>query len=99
MHTLNDLIDGDAQWLDTGFTFTEGPLYHPDGFYYFVDVRESHRRRSRPLSDLRRAQSLDRRRGAQERYRLGRPCRRTAGGPERHEAGELTVAAQWLGPS
>jgi hypothetical protein len=21
------------------FTFTEGPLYHPDGFYYFVDVR------------------------------------------------------------
>ena len=41
MPTLNDLIDGDAQRLDTGFTFTEGPLYHPDGFYYFVDVRES----------------------------------------------------------
>ena len=40
MPTLNDLIDGDAQRLDTGFTFTEGPLYHPDGFYYFVDVRE-----------------------------------------------------------
>lgn len=34
MPTLNDLIDGDAQRLDTGFTFTEGPLYHPDGFYY-----------------------------------------------------------------
>jgi gluconolactonase len=27
--------------LATGFTFTEGPLWHPDGFYYFVDVRES----------------------------------------------------------
>jgi len=41
MPTLSDLIDGDAQLLDTGFTFTEGPLYHPNGFYYFVDVRES----------------------------------------------------------
>ena len=30
MPTLNDLIDSDAQRLDTGFTFTEGPLYHPD---------------------------------------------------------------------
>jgi len=27
--------------LATGFTFTEGPLRHPGGFYYFVDVRES----------------------------------------------------------
>src|SRR5947207_10337700 len=27
--------------MSTGFSFTEGPLYHPDGFYYFVDVRES----------------------------------------------------------
>ena len=27
MPTLNDLIDGDAQRLDSGFTFTEGPLY------------------------------------------------------------------------
>jgi gluconolactonase len=25
----------------TGFVFTEGPLWHPDGFYYFVDVRAS----------------------------------------------------------
>jgi len=39
MPTLNDLIDGDVQRLDTGFTFTEGPLYRPNGFYYFVDVR------------------------------------------------------------
>ena len=25
----------------TGFVFTEGPLWHPDGFYYFADVRAS----------------------------------------------------------
>src|SRR5260370_8705617 len=25
----------------TGFVFTEGPLWHPDGFYYFADVRGS----------------------------------------------------------
>ena len=28
-----------ADRLATGFVFTEGPLWHPDGFYYFVDVR------------------------------------------------------------
>lgn len=31
----------DAERLATGFVFTEGPLWHPDGFYYFVDVRSS----------------------------------------------------------
>jgi gluconolactonase len=30
-----------AERLGTGFVFTEGPLWHPDGFYYFVDVRAS----------------------------------------------------------
>ena len=25
----------------TGFVFTEGPLWHPDGYYYFADVRSS----------------------------------------------------------
>jgi gluconolactonase len=28
-----------AERLATGFTFTEGPLWHPDGFFYFVDLR------------------------------------------------------------
>src|SRR6202050_1425736 len=42
MAGLDDILEsGEAQRLATGFTFTEGPLYHPDGFYYFVDVRES----------------------------------------------------------
>ena len=31
----------EAERLATGFAFTEGPLWHPDGFYYFVDVRSS----------------------------------------------------------
>jgi len=31
----------EAERLATGFVFTEGPLWHPDGFYYFVDVRSS----------------------------------------------------------
>ena len=35
------LETAEAQRLATGFVFTEGPLWHPDGFYYFVDVRAS----------------------------------------------------------
>jgi gluconolactonase len=31
----------EAERLATGFGFTEGPLWHPDGFYYFVDIRSS----------------------------------------------------------
>src|SRR5438477_12417780 len=27
--------------LATGFVFTEGPLWHPDGFWYFVDLRRN----------------------------------------------------------
>jgi gluconolactonase len=30
-----------AERVATGFVFTEGPLWHPEGFYYFVDVRSS----------------------------------------------------------
>jgi gluconolactonase len=32
----------EAERLATGFGFTEGPVWHPDGFYYFVDIRRSH---------------------------------------------------------
>jgi gluconolactonase len=43
MPNANDLPDiletTEAERLATGFTFTEGPLWHPDGFYYFVDLR------------------------------------------------------------
>jgi gluconolactonase len=29
----------EAERLATGFVFTEGPLWHPHGFFYFVDLR------------------------------------------------------------
>ena len=38
----------DAERLATGFVFTEGPLWHPDGFYYFVDIRKSNLHRITP---------------------------------------------------
>jgi gluconolactonase len=38
----------EAQRLATGFGFTEGPLWHPDGFYYFVDIRRSQLHRLTP---------------------------------------------------
>jgi gluconolactonase len=39
---LADVLEsGRAQQLATGFGFTEGPLWHPDGFYTFVDIRTS----------------------------------------------------------
>lgn len=37
---LSALIEsGEPQQLAGGFQFTEGPLWHPDGFFYFVDIR------------------------------------------------------------
>ena len=27
--------------IATGFVFTEGPVWHPDGFFYFVDIRSN----------------------------------------------------------
>src|SRR5580700_4789714 len=51
MNGLSQIIDqAEAERLATGFVFTEGPLWHPDGFYYFVDVRESKFYRIRPGS-------------------------------------------------
>src|SRR5437870_7454974 len=40
--TLSAILESkEAERLATGFVFTEGPLWHPDGFYYFVDIRRS----------------------------------------------------------
>lgn len=40
MPTLADILEsGRLQQVAGGFVFTEGPLWHPDGFFYFVDVR------------------------------------------------------------
>jgi gluconolactonase len=43
METLSDVLDETTSFekIAGGFVFTEGPLWHPDGFFYFVDVRSS----------------------------------------------------------
>ena len=40
--TLSDIVvSSQAERLTTGFVFTEGPLWHPDGYLLFVDIRRS----------------------------------------------------------
>ena len=40
--TLSDIVASpQAERLATGFVFTEGPLWHPDGYLLFVDIRRS----------------------------------------------------------
>ncbi len=42
MTTLSDILETtDLKPVANGFVFTEGPLWHPDGFFYFADVRAS----------------------------------------------------------
>jgi gluconolactonase len=49
MNGLSQILDqGEAERLASGFVFTEGPLWHPDGFYYFVDVPASKFYRLKP---------------------------------------------------
>ena len=39
---LPDILETtEAERLATGFVFTEGPLWHPEGYWDFVDVRQS----------------------------------------------------------
>ena len=40
METLSDILATTAfEKVASGFAFTEGPLWHPDGYFLFVDVR------------------------------------------------------------
>src|SRR5260370_33090496 len=45
MPIVNDLAEVletiEPERLATGFIFTEGPLWHPDGYWYFVDLRRN----------------------------------------------------------
>ena len=42
MTTVDDLFENrNFQKVAGGFVFTEGPVWHPDGFFYFVDVRDN----------------------------------------------------------
>ena len=39
---LEDIIESsEAEQLATGFEFTEGPVWHTDGYWLFVDIRRS----------------------------------------------------------
>jgi len=42
MASISDIVESsEAERLATGFVFTEGPLWHPDGYLLFVDIRRS----------------------------------------------------------
>ena len=42
MAALSDILETTSfEKVAGGFVFTEGPVWHPDGFFYFVDVRSS----------------------------------------------------------
>ena len=36
---VSDIVDGEVELVATGFTFTEGPVWHPDGFLIFLRPR------------------------------------------------------------
>ena len=39
---LSEVLESaDVQRLATDFVFTEGPLWHPDGYWLFVEDRKS----------------------------------------------------------
>ena len=46
---LPDVLETtEAERLATGFIFTEGPLWHPQGYWYFVDIRQNKLMRMTP---------------------------------------------------
>ncbi len=48
-NNLPDILETtEAERLATGFVFTEGPLWHPDGWWYFVDLRRNRLHRMKP---------------------------------------------------
>ena len=38
---LSGIVSSRPQRLATGFVFTEGPVWHPDGYWLFVDIRRT----------------------------------------------------------
>ena len=42
MESLSGLLETTTlEKVASGFVFTEGPLWHPDGFFWFVDIRDN----------------------------------------------------------
>ena len=49
MNDLADILDtNDAIRHASGYVFTEGPLWHPDGYFYFNDIRPGTLYRMKP---------------------------------------------------
>ncbi len=39
---LSSILNGEPEMLASGFGFTEGPVWHPDGYLYFSDIPNNH---------------------------------------------------------
>jgi gluconolactonase len=50
--SLSDIVETQPERLATGFVFTEGPLWHPDGFFYFTEILSWRATGDRPVLDL-----------------------------------------------
>ena len=78
----------EAERLATGFIFTEGPLWHPDGYWYFVDLRRNKLLRADPRQGAGACPDHDRRK--RHDIRPARPADRLRGrrpAPDPHGAG------------
>ena len=92
MPTANDLPEvletTEPERLATGFIFTEGPLWHPDGYWYFVDLRRNQLLRLTPGKAAGARQDHDRRQ--RHDLRPARPpdrLRRRRPAPDAHGPG------------
>ena len=47
-----ELLDSPIEELATGFAFTEGPLWHPDGFWIFSDIPNNRINKVTPQGDV-----------------------------------------------
>jgi sugar lactone lactonase YvrE len=45
---VSEIVDGDVELVATGFVFTEGPIWHPDGFLVFSDPGDNRQYRITP---------------------------------------------------
>ena len=46
--SVSDIVDGEVELVATGFVFTEGPIWHPDGFLIFSDPGGNRQYRVKP---------------------------------------------------
>ncbi len=93
MAGLSDVLEiTELEKVAGGFVFTEGPLWHADGFYYFVDIRQN--LASVPHGDRSEAGG-----GAQDHRGQWHDIRsaRAAGSVRGRRADGHSVGGRWLG--